>query len=133
MENKEELLKKLKDVYSGWEKVFAGMNELEIIGRQSPSALSVKDVLGHLRAWQQRSIAHLEGALHNSMPVFPAWSAKMKPDDEGDVDAYNAVIYQTYRDQPWSQVHGDWSAGFLHFLELAQAIDEEALFAVGRY
>src|SRR5262245_60485677 len=133
MDSQEELLTKLTDIYNRWEKMLAGMSEEEIVVHHPPAGLSIKDVIGHLRAWQQRSIARLEAALNNREPLYPEWSAGMPVDSEGDVDHYNAVIRRIYQDQPWSKVHGDWSAGFHHFLELGKAVDEEALFDSERY
>jgi len=133
MESKEELLTKLTDIYLRWEDRLAGMSEEAIITRQPSADLSVKDVVGHLRAWQQRSIARLEAALNDTEPLLPAWSAGMTPSSEDNVDQYNAAIYKIYQDQPWSKVHDEWSAGFLQFLNLAKAIDEEALVETGRY
>jgi hypothetical protein len=133
MESKEELLTQLTDVYTRWEEKLASLTEDEIITRHLPSNLSIKDVIGHLRAWQQRSIARLEAALNGKEPLYPAWSAGMTPSSEDNVDRYNAIIHEAYLHQPWSKVHAEWSEGFLRFLELAKAIDEDALFEMGRY
>jgi len=133
MENKEELLTQLTDLYNRWEETLAGFSEEQIVTRRPLADLSIKDVIGHLRAWQQRSIARLEAALNGKEPILPEWSAGMTPQSEDKVEQYNAVIHQIYLDQPWSRVHGDWSAGYLHFLELAKGVDEDALFETGMY
>ena len=46
--------------------------------------------MGHLRAWQTRSIARLEGAQRKREPEFPPWPAELHPDTEDNPDAVNA-------------------------------------------
>ena len=97
------------------------------------SGWSVKDVVAHLRAWQQVSIARLEAALLNEAPEYPIWLAGLDPDSDENLEKFNEWIYQAYRERPWSNVHQVWRDGFLHFLELAQAIPEKDLLEIGKY
>jgi hypothetical protein len=109
------------------------MSEEQITAPQLPSNLSIKDVIAHLWAWQQRSIARLEAAFHDKDPEFPRWPAEFDPETEGEPHQLNAWIYETYREKPWSSVHRDWREGFLRFLELGEAIPEKDLLDAGRY
>jgi hypothetical protein len=43
------------------EQLLAGLGEEQITAVQLPSTLSIKDVIAHLRAWQQTSITALVG------------------------------------------------------------------------
>jgi hypothetical protein len=52
---------------------------------------------------------------------------------EANTDRINAWIYESHREQPWSQVHQNWRAGFLRFLELPESIPEKELLDGGRY
>lgn len=133
MNDKQQILTTLREEFNRWEELLASLSEEQIMLRQLPSNLSIKDVIAHLRGWQQRSIARLEAALLNKDPEFPGWPAELDPDSEDDLDQINGWIYETYRDQPWSSVHRDWRAGFLRFLELGEAIPEEDLLEAGRY
>ena len=133
MHDKQHILTTLREEFNRWEALLASLSEEQITAPQLPSNLSIKDVIGHLRAWQQRSIARLEAALHNRAPEFPPWPAELDPDAEDDLEQINAWIYETYRDQPWSRVHREWRAGFLRFLELGEAIAEEDPLKAGRY
>ncbi len=133
MNDKKQMIAMLKEEFNRWEELLAGMSEEQITDPHLPSNLSIKDVIAHLRAWQQVSVARLEAALLNREPEFPKWLAGLHPESEDNRDKYNDWIYQAYRDQPWSSVHRVWREGFLRFLELAEAIPEKDLSDAGRY
>jgi hypothetical protein len=133
MNDKDHILATLREEFDRWEALLASLTEEQITAPQLPANWSIKDVIAHLRAWQQRSIARLEAALLNRAPEFPAWPAGLDPEQQGQTHQVNAWMYETYRDQPWSSVYGDWRAGFLRFLELGAAIPEKDLLEPGRY
>jgi hypothetical protein len=133
MNDKQQILATLREEFDRWEALLAGLSAEQIMAPLLPSNLSIKDVIAHLRAWQQRSIARMEAGLHNREPEFPRWPAELHPDSEDNPDQVNAWIYETYREQPWSSVHRDWREGFLRFLALGEAIPEKDLLDTGRY
>ena len=133
MNEKQGILIALREEFNRWEALLASLSEEQITAPQLPDNWSIKDVIAHLRAWQQRSIARLEAALLNRAPEYPVWPAQFDPEAEDQPHELNAWLYATYRDQPWSSVHRDWREGFLHFLELAEAIPEKDLLDAGRY
>ena len=136
MNDKQQILAALRGEFDRWEELLTGMSEEQITApyaAHKPYNLSLKDVIAHLRAWQQRSVARLEAALLDKQPVFPRWPAEFDPDSEADVELINAWIYANSRDQPWSSVYRDWRAGFLRLLELGEAIPEKDLLDPGRY
>ncbi len=133
MNMKEHILTALREQFNRWEELLASMSDERITAPHLPSNWSIKDVIAHLRAWQQRSIARLEAALFNREPEFPKWLPELDPDSEGNTDQTNAWIYETYREQPWSKVHQNWREGFLRFLELGEGIPEKDLLDAGRY
>jgi len=133
MDGKKQILEMLEEEFNRWEALLASMREAQITAPRLPSNLSIKDVIAHLWAWQQRSIARMEAALHDREPEFPRWPETLEPDSEDDLDQVNAWIYETCREKPWSSVHRDWREGFLRFLELGQAVPEKDLLEPGRY
>ena len=133
MKNKQQILFTLREAYDRWEDLLASLTETQITAPLYPSDWTIKDVVAHLRAWQQRSIARLEAALHDREPRYPQWPSDLDPEPEGQPHSLNAWLYETYREQPWSSVYPNWRDGFLRFLELGEAIPEEALFAEGKY
>jgi DinB superfamily len=73
MIDKQQILTMLHDEYTRWESILASLHEAQITSPQLDDGWSVKDVIAHLRAWQQRSIARMEAALNNHEPHFPEW------------------------------------------------------------
>jgi hypothetical protein len=133
MNMKEHILTALREQLDRWEELLASMGDEQITTPDQPSGWSIKDVIAHLMAWQQRSIARMEAALNDREPEFPSWIQNIDPDEEGYTDRINAWIYDTYREQPWSKVHQDWKAGFQRLLELGEAIPEKDLLDASRY
>ncbi len=134
MNDKQQILTMVKEEFDRWEKLVADLSEEQLNTPQPDSTLSIKDVLAHLMAWQQRSIARLEAAVQNKEPEFPQWPAELVPDsEEGDPDKINAWIYQTYHEQPWADVHRKWRDGFLRFMELGESIPEKDWSDAGKY
>jgi len=133
MNDKQQIITMLQEEFDRWEALLAGVRPEQISAPVLPANLSIKDVIAHLWAWQQNSIARLEAALLDKEPEYPDWTAGSHPDLEENLDTYNDRIYQANRERPWSDVHRDWQAGFLRFLELAQAVPEKSLTDPGRY
>ena len=132
MNDKGQLLGTLREEFDRWEELLGGLSEKQILAMNLPGNLSIKDVMSHLRAWQQRSIARLEAVVQNKEPEFPNWPEGLDPEAE-DVDEVNAWILDTYHERPWSNVHRLWKEGFLHFMELAEKIPEKDLFNKAKY
>ena len=133
MDMKEHILAALKEHFDRWEELLTNLSEEQIIAPLQPSVLSVKDEIAHLWAWQQISIARLEAARHQREPVFPQMLPGVDPEGEGNTGRTNAWIFEAYRHQRWSQVHQNWQAGYLHFVELGDEIPERDLLDTDKY
>jgi hypothetical protein len=133
MDMKEHILTALREQFDRWEELLTSMSEVQIKAPLLPSEWSIKDVIAHLRAWQQRYSARMEAALFNREPEFPVWLAGVDPDSEGHTDQVNAWIFETCRDQPWVKVYRNWSEGFLQFLESGEGVSEKDLLDSSRY
>jgi hypothetical protein len=133
MNMKDHILMALREQFNSWEDLLASMSDEQITARRLASNWAVKDVMAHLMAWQQRSIARFDAARLNREPEFPRWLAGSDPEAEDNTEQINAWIYNTYRDQSWSEVHQNWRDGFLRFLELGEGISERDLLDSGRY
>jgi len=129
MDDKEQILAMLKEVFDCWEELLASLSEEQVTAPYLPANWSVKDVIAHLWAWQQISVVRAEAALQDREPEYPRWS---DPEEE-NVDRTNAWIYETYRDKPWSDIYADWKAQFLRYLGLTKEIPEKDLLEHGRY
>ena len=133
MNMKEHLLAALKEQLDRWEELLDHLSNNQINVLLAPSNWSTKDVLSHLSAWQQRSIARLEAALSDREPIFPKWLPELDPDSEVSTDQINAWIYETHRDESWVTVRQNWKDGFSRLLELGERISERDMMDESRY
>lgn len=133
MNDKQTALTALHEEFNRWERLLANLSEEQATAPQLDDNWSIKDMVAHLHAWQQRSVARFEAALHNREPEYPAWPAQFDPEAEGEPDDLNAWLYAQSRDKPWSEVYESWRANFQQLLELAQATPESDLLEEGKY
>lgn len=133
MSDKQQIVAMLKGEFERWETLLGNMNEQQHTTPLAPSHWTPKDVVAHVWAWQQISIARMEAGTQDIEPVYPEWPVPIVVGAEGDTNAINAWIYEKYRDMPWETVYQNWRAGFLHFIEMAESIPEENLLDTARY
>jgi hypothetical protein len=131
--NKAKILRELKDEFGRWEELLQGLTIEQITEPLLPDSLSIKDTIGHLRAWQQRTIARLEAALDNQEPELPTVPEGLDPDSEEDTDNVNAWIQSIYALQPWGNVYPLWKEGFLRTVQLGEEIPEGDFFDAQKY
>lgn len=133
MNLRDHILSALREQFHRWEELLAGLDEERLTRPSLSDQWSIKDVIAHLRAWQQRSIARLEAARLDRAPEFPQWRPGLNPEAEDATAQLNAWIYETHHALPWATVHQAWRAGFLRLLELGETISEKDLLDSGRY
>jgi hypothetical protein len=127
------ILTALEEQYTRWEELLTSLNTEQITAPLVPSHWNIKDEIAHLTAWQGRSIERLRAGLAERTPEFPGWPADIDPEEDDTTDQLNDWIYTTNRDKTWSQVHRDWQAGFLRFMELGAMFSENDLLDSDRY
>ena len=133
MDKKAEIVNRLREVFNRWQQLLASLSEEEILAPLAPSTWAIKDVIAHLWAWQQLSIARLEAAVQHREPRFSRWPSELEPESEEHLEQINTWIYEAYRDRPWPGVFRDWQAGYLRLLELAETLPEDELLDPKRY
>ena len=133
MNMKDHILTALREQFTCWVELLASLSDEQITTPHFSDNWSIKDVITHLWAWQQISIARLEAAVFNQEPEFPKWVVESPGDWEENTDQTNARIYEAYHEKPWSEVHENWRNGFLRFLESGSLIAEKDLLDGDRY
>ena len=133
MNMKEHILAALREQFDSWEELLASISEEQIIAPHFDFDWSIKDVIAHLWAWQQISIARMEGGVLDREPAFPQWILNLGEDWEEDADRVNALTVETNHEKSWSEIYHNWKNGFLRFLELGNAISERDLLDGDRY
>jgi hypothetical protein len=132
MNAKSQIITALREEYRRWEEILRGIREEKITTSILYADMSIKDVVAHMTAWQEVSVARMEAALKRRQPEYPAWHPT-DPGNDDELDGMNAWIYRIYHDQPWPEIQREWRERFLRFLELAQAVPEKDLFEAGKY
>ena len=133
MNMKEHILAAMREQLDRWEKVMAHLSEVQIVAPNFDLEWSIKDVIAHLWAWQQVSIARVEAGIENREPAYPKWIVESIEDWEEDSDRVNALTFERYHEKPWSEIHENWKRGFSHLLEVASDIPEPDLLDGDRY
>lgn len=133
MTEKAQIMATLREEFDRWEILLVGIREEQITTPHLVGEWSIKDIVAHLTAWQERSVARLEAARHNREPMYPKWPPELDAESEKDLDQINAWIYKIHQEEPWTDVHREWKERYLHFLELGEVIPERDLFDAARY
>ena len=133
MNMKKHVLTALREQFNHWEGLLATLSEEQITTPLFDLNWSIKDVITHLWAWQQISIARMEAAGLDREPEFPTWVTALDDDWEENPDGANNRIREAFHVKPWSTVHQDWKKGFLRFIELGNRIPERNLLDSARY
>jgi hypothetical protein len=133
MNMKEHILLALSEQFERWEDLLASLSEPQLQVPLTPSPWSVKDVITHLWAWQQRSNVRIQAALFDRAPELPVWLPGLEPDAAVATDQINAWLIEQYHQLPWTTVHQYWQHGFLRLLESSQGIAEKDLLDASKY
>lgn len=128
MEIPSQHISSLKAVFHRWETFLDDLSEQDAVEKSSPTDWTIKDVIAHLRAWQQVSIARLEAARNNAKPDYPDWLTGTDPfEAEEQGESFNARIQALSQKISWPSVHQEWRTGFLRLLALAESIPHRDL------
>ena len=130
MTTKAEAISEMKQEFQAWQTL---ISQWDAEAHGSNPERTLQDTLGHVMAWQQRSIARMEAAANGTEPVFILWPPEMETDDDDCLVDINAWIQELYHDWSWEAVRQAWQAGFERFIALAEAAPESDLLPVGKY
>lgn len=130
---KEHILAALREQFHRWEELLTSLSEEQINTPQFDLDWSIKDVMAHLWAWQQISIARMEAGVKDREPEFPNWIVDSVENWEENADQVNIVIFDQQHGKPWLEIQENWRNGFLRLLELGSKLSERNLLDGDRY
>jgi hypothetical protein len=133
MNMKGHILAALREQFDSWEELLASLSEEQLTIPRFDFDWSIKDVMAHLWAWQQISIARMEGGVQNREPEFPQRILSLGENWEEDADQINALTFETNHEKSWLEIYQNWKNGFIQFLELGNEISEKDLLDGDRY
>jgi hypothetical protein len=134
MGNKDDKLSSLDLIFNRWETWLSGLSEEQLVSQGIYQENSIKEILAHLTAWQQITVARLEAARYGKDPVFPGWFLNDRdPETDEDLDAVNLSIHDLYFDHDWEEIHKEWKDRFKNVVRLAETLPVEDLEDEGKY
>lgn len=133
MSMKEHILAALREQFENWKKLLSRISDEQLTTSAFDLDWSIKDVMAHLWAWQQISIARLEAGLQDRQPEFPRWITESVEHWEEAADKVNALTFGRYHNKPWPEIYDAWRSGFLHLLETGDQISERDLLDGSRF
>lgn len=132
MNMKDHILTALQEQFDAWKLLLDSLSETQITTPMS-GEWAIKDVIAHLWAWQQISLARMNAAVNHQEPEFPTWVAELHRGWEENANRTNAWVHATYHPQPWATIYAQWQEGFLQLLEVSKTLPEPHLLAWHRY
>ncbi len=133
MNMKEHILAALQEQFESWQALLEKLDESQVSVPLAPSSWTIEDVVNHLWAWQQRTLARAEAALAGGEPRFPSWPEDMPGDTPESLNAINHWIFEKYHGQFWQTAYENWKTGYKRLLDLMQEIPERYLLDSDRY
>jgi hypothetical protein len=133
MQTTTDLLEQLDSMLGQWEAGLDPASDADFSAPLPGTNWSLKDVLAHLTAWQDVSVARLEAARDGRHPVYPDWLEGGDPDSEPETEAYNGRIHAAHKDEPWETVRRSWSDTYRRLLVLAKRLPPSVLRDPTRY
>jgi hypothetical protein len=133
MNMKEHILAAMREQLDRWEELLSRLSEAEVVSPNFDLDWSIKDVMAHLWAWQQISIARMEGGLESQEPNYPQWIVESIENWEDDSDRINALTFDKFHEKSWSDIYQSWKHGYIRFLDLGNQFSEPDLLAGGKY
>lgn len=103
----------------------AALAQVETERRSQPGpngAWSVKDILAHLTAWEQRKLRLLPHYLRGETPADPA-----PINGPAEVDAFNQRTFLANRDRPLADVQTAFHASHRELMAAIEALTDEQL------
>jgi hypothetical protein len=126
--NKKQLLVEMQGEQTAW---LALLDEIGVEHMTQPEVAggwSIKDIVAHLTGWRKRTVLRFRAALDSTIDQTPPWPVELgELDENDDVDAINAWIYQINRDRPLADVLNDSREVFQQLIIAINALSEEQL------
>jgi hypothetical protein len=115
---KPELLVQIRTERKRLEEVLAALTPDQMLQPGVNGEWSVKDILAHISAWEQRMLSWIGSHLRGEAPDVPLpW----------DVERMNAEAYAQVKDRPLAEVLKEFLQSYREALALAESLSEEQL------
>jgi hypothetical protein len=104
------------------------LREEEMVQPKLDNNRSVKDILAHIAAWEQRMLQWIDESYRGQVPQRPAPGM---PWD--DLDGMNEQIYLQNKDRPLAEVVAEFENSYRQALKTVEGMPEQDLFDGARF
>ena len=118
--NRSQLLRRIDERWITFVGSYSGLSDREMIDPGVIGTWSVKDIIAHVKSWEEEALAHLPVILAGGRP--PRYSVT-----HGGIDAFNAQMTQRNRDVPLFEVMRRQDETHRRLLSFIQGVPEETL------
>jgi hypothetical protein len=121
--NKQELIDRIEQAHSDWQSLLTEVGESHMEEPGVTGDWSVKDIIAHIAAWEQRVLDRVESEAKGTPLEMSDW----------DLDKMNERFYERSRDRSLADVLDEASAVHARFMDFVRSLSEDELFKGGRY
>ncbi|HEX7589157.1 MAG TPA: ClbS/DfsB family four-helix bundle protein [Anaerolineae bacterium] len=125
--DKQELLETIKTTQIGWEALLTEVGEARMTVAGVTGDWSIKDIIVHLTAWEERTVARLTAVRQGGKPEPAPWPKNLSEEEE------NAWIYEANRKRTLRDVLEDSRRVQNRLMKLLQSVTNEELNEAGRF
>jgi len=115
--NKQQLLKELEKAWRTFEESYAGLSDSQLMEPGVIEDWSVKDILAHVRTWEEEALKYLPLILTGGKP--PRYI------QYGGIDAFNAQMAEQKQGLALSDVVGQLNETHRRLLDYLRSVPEE--------
>jgi len=126
--SKQEMLDLIDSEWEALEAVVEQLSEEKMTGSRVEGNWSVKDILGHITAWEKRMVQWLEESLRGEVPQRPAPGMTWD-----DLDRLNEQIYLENEDKALDEVLREFRGFHQESLRAVEAMEERDLLDPERF
>ncbi len=119
--DKASILDEMSTNYAALEGILAPLNETQMTTEGVAGEWSIKDILAHLTAWQQRLLVWLHAAARHEKPTLIGLAS------EEETDGLNEQFYRENKSRILSDVLADFRTSYLQIVDVVQGLSEKDL------
>jgi hypothetical protein len=123
-----QILNLIETEHEALQVVMRPLAETQLIQSGVEGELSVKDILAHITAWEQRMVQWVDESLQGKTPERPAPGKTWD-----DVDELNKQVYLANKDRPLVEVQADFAASYQQSIKAVAALSQADLFDPHRF
>ncbi len=121
--NKQELIDKVEQEHAEWQSLLSEVGEVRMTEPGVTGDWSVKDIIAHIAAWEQRVLDRMESETTATPLEMSGW----------EMDKMNDAYYERNKNRSLEDVRNTAASTHAHFMQLVRSLSEEDLFQGGRF